>query len=105
VYTVAYQPRTVLYVTGQELKRVTAQKLSNRRALYRRQILEPAFGNRDFVSPHMPGADSQNLTRLHSHQLFRDHFSPDHCPRLPPHPPLDIVHRAAVANRGDILCL
>src|SRR6266851_6442127 len=58
----------------------------------------------------MPGADPQNLGRLHPAQLLGDrlgdHFPPGHCSRLPPHPPLAIVHRAALPHPADIFkCL
>src|SRR6059058_156961 len=58
----------------------------------------------------MPGTDSHNLAGLHPCQLpsnrFGDYFTPGHCPRLSPHPPLDVLHRAALADLADMFkCL
>src|SRR5215510_13288456 len=43
--------------------------------------------------------DSNNLSRLDPAQplgdSFGDNFAPGHCSRLPPHLPLDLLHRAA----------
>ncbi|MBV8771877.1 MAG: hypothetical protein JO166_06035 [Deltaproteobacteria bacterium] len=48
--------------------------------------------------PYLAWFDPDNLGRLYPRELsrdgFDDHFPPGHCPRLTPHPPRAVLHRA-----------
>jgi hypothetical protein len=59
---------------------------------------------------HLARLDPDDLSRLHPAHLpgngLGDHFPPRHRSRLTPHPPLDLLHRAALLQPAVIFkCL